>query len=189
MVGELPAACRGLQLLFRSLEVQERGLNFVINAGARVLRLGTPQPQLRLGLGKTAADAAARSLAEIEGFRREMFFANLTAFLATLALGFLTVRRIVRPIRALESSVTSIAAGDYDKTVPFVSASDETGRLARAVDVLKRGAAEMDEQRWVKSTVSTVTGKLQGAASLPEFGASLRELTSLRKVTKVGCGP
>jgi signal transduction histidine kinase/CheY-like chemotaxis protein/HAMP domain-containing protein len=122
---------------------------------------------------QTATDAGARSVAEIEAFRREMFIANLTAFLITLALGFVTFRRIVRPIRALESTVTSIAAGDYDRAVPFVGANDETGQLARAVDVLKRGAAAMDEQRWVKSNVSTITGELQATASLHEFGTHL----------------
>ena len=122
---------------------------------------------------QTAREAGTQSLAEIKRFRYEMFFANLTAFLITLLLGFVTFRRIVRPIRALESTVTSIAAGNYDRAVPFVGAQDETGRLAQAIDVLKRGAAEMDEQRWVKSNVSTVTGKLQGAATLPEFGTQL----------------
>jgi len=34
-------------------------------------------------------------------------------------LGFLTFRRIVRPIQALETSVKTIATGDYAKLVPF----------------------------------------------------------------------
>ena len=58
------------------------------------------------------------------------------------------------------------------KAVPFVGATDETGGLARSIDVLKQGAAAMDEQRWVKSNVSRLTGELQGAASLAEFGAT-----------------
>ena len=70
-------------------------------------------------------------------------------------------------------SVKAIAAGDYGKAVPFVRATDETGGLARSIDVLKQGAAAMDEQRWVKSNVSRLTGELQGAASLAEFGQRL----------------
>ena len=57
--------------------------------------------------------------------------------------------------------------------MPFTDATDETGGLARSVDVLKQGAAAMDEQRWVKANVSRVTGALQGAASLEEFGQRL----------------
>src|SRR6185369_6597955 len=88
-------------------------------------------------------------------------------------LGFLTFSRIVHPIRSLETSVKSIAGGDYTKPVPFTRATDETGGLARSVDVLKQGAAAMDEQRWVKANVSRLTGELQVADSLAEFGRRL----------------
>ena len=102
-----------------------------------------------------------------------MLIANSAAILLTGLLGFLTFRRIVKPIRALETSVKTIAAGDYTKEVPFTEATDETGGLARSIDVLKQGAAAMDEQRWVKSNASKLTGELQGAASLAEFGQRL----------------
>ena len=123
---------------------------------------------------QAAATAAGKeSIRLIERFQWEMLIANSMAFLLTSVLGFLTFRRIVRPIQALEASVKTIAAGDYAKAVPFVRAADETGGLARSIDVLKQGAAAMDEQRWVKSSVSRLTGELQGAASLAEFGQRL----------------
>ena len=120
-----------------------------------------------------ARAAGEESIAVINRFRRDMLIANTSALLLTGVLGFLTFRRIVRPIRALESSVTTIAAGDYGKAVPFVSAADETGGLARSIDVLKQGAAAMDEQRWIKANVSRLTGALQGAGSLSDFGDRL----------------
>ena len=122
---------------------------------------------------EAAAAAGRESIAVIERFQREMLVANATALLLTGVLGFLTLRRIVKPVQALEASVKTIAAGDYGKAVPFVSSTDETGSLARSIDVLKQGAAAMDEQRWVKSNVSGLTRELQGAASLPEFGQRL----------------
>jgi signal transduction histidine kinase/CheY-like chemotaxis protein len=122
---------------------------------------------------QAAAAAGQESLAVIERFRRDMLIANSTALLVTGLLGFLTFRRIVTPIQALETSVKTIAAGDYAKAVPFVDATDETGVLARSVDVLKQGAAAMDQQRWVKASVSEITGELQGAHSLEEFGGRL----------------
>ena len=133
---------------------------------------------------EAATAAGQESLAVIDRFRRDMFLANSTAFLLTGILGFLTFRRIVTPIHALETSVKTIAAGDYGKAVPFVDATDETGTLARSVDVLKQGAAAMDQQRWVKASVSEITGELQGAHSLAEFGGRL--LSSL--VPMVGGG-
>ena len=88
-------------------------------------------------------------------------------------VGFLTYRRIVSPIQALERSVKTVAGGDYTQSVPFTEATDETGGLARAIDVLKQGAAAIDEQRWVKSSASTIVGGIQGGNSLSEFGQRL----------------
>ena len=119
------------------------------------------------GLGNSAARAA---LAAIEETRRDILAADVAALLLTGLLGFLTFRRIVNPIQALERSVKTIAAGDYSQSVPFTNATDETGSLARSIEVLKQGAAAIDEQRWVKSSASNVIGELQGANTLPEFG-------------------
>jgi signal transduction histidine kinase/CheY-like chemotaxis protein/HPt (histidine-containing phosphotransfer) domain-containing protein/HAMP domain-containing protein len=120
-----------------------------------------------------AAAAGRESVAGIERFRWRMFFADSAALLLTGLLGVLTFRRIVTPIRALETSVQDIAAGHYDVAVPFVESRDETGGLARSIDVLKQGAAAMDEQRWVKSSVSAITKESQAAVSLHEFGDRL----------------
>ena len=119
---------------------------------------------------KLAADAGKGVVQDIEHSRWRMLIANSCALAVTGLLGFLTFRRIVRPIQSLEASVKTIASGDYAKPVPFIEAVDETGGLARSIDVLKQGAAAMDEQRWVKSCVSKLTGELQGASSLVEFG-------------------
>jgi len=95
---------------------------------------------------------------------------NVAALLLTAGLGWLTFRRIVHPIRALEASVKTIASGDYATEVPFVAKADETGGLARSIDVLKQGAAAMAEKRWVKTCTAQLTGAVQGAASLADFG-------------------
>ena len=57
--------------------------------------------------------------------------------------------------------------------MPFAGSPDELGDLARSVDVLKRGAMAMDEQRWVKTHAARITGELQGAATLDGFGSRL----------------
>ena len=122
---------------------------------------------------ESATAAGQESIAGVERFQRNMLVANTTALLLASLLGVVTFRRIVTPIQALEASVKTIAAGDYQRAVPFVGATDETGGLARSIDVLKQGAAAMDQQRWVKSNISTLTAELQGAASLAEFGDRL----------------
>ena len=122
---------------------------------------------------QSASAAGAASVASIERFQRQARLSVLAIFLVTAVLCVITLRRIVNPIQALDASVNAIAAGDYAKDVPFVQAGDETGGLARSIDVLKRGAALMDEQRWIKSHVSTITGAVQGAGSVEEFGQRL----------------
>ena len=120
-----------------------------------------------------ASEAGKAAVTKIEEARLEMFIANTVILLAAGVLGFLTFRRIVKPIHALEASVKTIAGGDYAKEVPFTTATDETGGLARSIDVLKKGAAAMDEQRWLKSNASKLTGELQNAGTLAEFGERL----------------
>jgi signal transduction histidine kinase/CheY-like chemotaxis protein/HAMP domain-containing protein len=123
---------------------------------------------------ESLADATSNAtVSAIELSRRSMLIASVVAVLLTSLMGVLTLRRIVKPIQALDSSVKTIAAGDYAKEVPFTQATDETGGLARSIAVLKQGAAARDEQRWVKSHVSRLTSELQGAASLEEFGQRL----------------
>jgi two-component system, sensor histidine kinase and response regulator len=120
-----------------------------------------------------AHSAGEQMLEDIQESRREILIANFLGIILTGLFGYFTIRRIVKPIQALEASVKTIAAGDFAKEVPFTTAMDETGALARSIDVLKRGAAAMEEQRWVKSNAAIITGELQGATSLPEFGRRL----------------
>jgi two-component system, sensor histidine kinase and response regulator len=138
--------------------------------GVTLTKMSSEWIQYNKELGSTAARAA---LGAIEETRLQILAANLAALVLTGLVGFLTFRRIVMPIQALERSVKTVAAGDYTQSVPFTEATDETGGLARSIEVLKHGAAAIDEQRWVKSSASTVIGELQGANSLPEFGQRL----------------
>ncbi|HET7537421.1 MAG TPA: PAS domain S-box protein, partial [Candidatus Didemnitutus sp.] len=117
-----------------------------------------------------ATEAGDAALGAIESYRRDTTIAIVAAALLTALLGAVTADRIVRPIRALDSSVRGIAGGDYAKVVPFIEAPDETGGLARSIDVLKQGAAAMEDQRWVKSHVSSLTAEVQGAETVAEFG-------------------
>jgi len=125
-------------------------------------------------LNEDIARSASQTVVDsITSARWQILAANAAAIVLTGLFGFFTFLRIVKPIQALDASVSAIAAGEYGIEVPFTRATDETGGLARSVDVLKQGAAAMDEQRWVKSNVSRLTRELQGAPSLAEFGQRL----------------
>jgi two-component system sensor histidine kinase/response regulator len=160
--------------------------HFHDSIGAVGVRLSGVSNEWIVSDQRTAVAAGEASIASIERFSRNLLIVAGITLLLSGALGVATVRRIVQPIRGLERSVNTIAAGDYAQAVPFLDAADETGGLARSVDVLKQGAALMDEQRWVKSQVSSVTGELQRADSLQEFGERL--LSSLVPILGGGVG-
>src|SRR5262249_44159070 len=105
--------------------------------------------------------------------RWKWWAANVLAVAVTVALGFWTFRRIVVPLRAVETSVKAIAAGDYEQAVPFTQETDETGSLARSVEVLKRSAEAMAEHRWVSANAAKLVSGLPGATTLADFGRRL----------------
>ena len=145
-----------------------------------------------------ATKAGRRAMDRIEDSREALLIIIGAALVLCLGLGWTTFRSIAKPIQALQTSVEAIASGDYAMEVPYTQAADETGTLARSVDVLKQGAAAMEEQRWVKSHAAKLTGELQGAppwtssgsgcspASCP-FSAAASRPSIRSKPTRSGC--
>jgi signal transduction histidine kinase/DNA-binding response OmpR family regulator/HPt (histidine-containing phosphotransfer) domain-containing protein/CHASE3 domain sensor protein len=121
-------------------------------------------------LAQIAGNRAVRAIAESE---RQLLIATVLAVFLSGILGYITFRKIVYPIKGLQASVRSIADGDYAITVPYTESFDETGELARSIDVLKEGAAQTTEQRWIKAHIAKITNTLQRTESLADFGGRL----------------
>src|SRR5262245_57357006 len=122
---------------------------------------------------RLARDGSHSTVTATRDARWKWWLANVLAVVVTVSLGFWTFRRIVVPLRAVETSVKAIAAGDYAQEVPFTQASDEIGSLARSVQVLKQSAEAMAEHRWVSASAAKLVGGLPGATTLAEFGRRL----------------
>jgi signal transduction histidine kinase/CheY-like chemotaxis protein/CHASE3 domain sensor protein len=120
-----------------------------------------------------AKEAGQGTVTTIHRATRALSVAVVMALAVTGLLGFFTYRRIVRPLHGLQRSVEAIAKGDYAQMVPFTGETDETGSLARSVDVLKGGAAAMEEQRWINGHAARLASELQGATTFPELGQRL----------------
>ena len=118
-------------------------------------------------LAKEAGDA---TVVTIQRASRALLLAGLLAIALSTLLGLVTYRRIVKPLHGLQTSVESIAKGDFNQDVPFTHETDETGSLARSVEVLKRGASAMEEQRWIKANAARISAELQSAATFAELG-------------------
>jgi PAS domain S-box-containing protein len=146
-------------------------------ASARVAGLGAKCSEVfRDWIGhneRLAASASEAAVGAIWDARRHVLVALALALVLSGWLGVQTFRKIVTPIQGLQTSVEAIVGGNYSVEVPFTRELDETGALARSIDILKRGAATMEEQRWVKTSVAALAGELQGSASLDDFGQRL----------------
>ena len=138
--------------------------------GERLSQISKEWTQLNESLATNAGRTAINS---IEKSKRNQLISVGGALVLSGCLGWLTFRKIIHPIRALQTSVETIVRGDYAKDVPFTEATDEVGSLARSIGVLKEGAAAMEEQRWIKAHAARLTGELQVSASLAEFGQRL----------------
>ena len=161
---------RAMALAGRTDDVKAILSEQVAPRGERIGQISKEWTKLNETLATNAGRAAIQS---IEKSKLNQLFSVGGALVLSGCLGWLTFRKIIHPIRALQTSVETVASGDYAKEVPFTKFTDEIGALARAVDVLKDGAAEMEEQRWIKSHAARLTGELQAGASLKEFGEHL----------------
>ena len=84
----------------------------------------------------------------------------LTSFGLIFICGFIAYRlhqNVISPIRSVQQSVEAIAAGNYSQPVNRLSALDETGQLARQVDVLRRVAEAQERDRAVKARINQIT--------------------------------
>jgi two-component system sensor histidine kinase/response regulator len=144
---EYVAGARGVMSLVDSGKYQDALAYFEKTITDVGIRLSVVSNEWIANDQRAASEAAAASVAGVERFQRQSRVTAVAIVLLTAFLGLITMRRIVVPIQALDASVNAIAAGDYAKNVPFIQAKDETGGLARSIDVLKRAAALVEEQR------------------------------------------
>ncbi|MEI7799025.1 MAG: response regulator [Opitutaceae bacterium] len=96
----------------------------------------------------------------------------LTSFGLIFVCGFIAYRlhqNVISPIRSVQQSVEAIAAGNYSQPVNRLSALDETGQLARQVDVLRRVAEAQERDRAVKARINQIMTELYANRDLVDF--------------------
>ncbi len=99
-----------------------------------------------LSLRDAALDEALAMTDSASSFARNGFLSALALVLLVCGLATaavtLLLRRIVQPLRVLTGSVTRIAQGELDVTVPGHERKDELGEMALAVEALRAGSVE-----------------------------------------------
>ncbi len=110
---------------------------------------GAPVGELRI---LRSFDAARRRIA---GLRTRIVAMWAFAVLAGLALTYALVRRLLKPVQALDSAAAQIAKGNYDVAVE-VKSKDEFGRLAQTFNSMCASIREAREELIHKERISTI---------------------------------
>jgi len=101
-------------------------------------------------------------------------------------VGWLITRSIRHPNEQLRSAVEQLAKGNLSVQVPHAQYDNETGALARAVQVLQQGAQTIDTEAWIKSGLSQISTALQTVTSFAELSQTL--FSHLAPLVKIGHG-
>ncbi len=157
----------------RQLKAAAGGSDFVFLAGGRTVassfdraqpaglaRFSTPLVDFRgRAIGELrilrSFDAAR---ARIDELRRNMIAVWLVAVLAGLAITYFVARRILEPVRALDSAAAEIARGNYDAPLPGPDhPDDELGRLARTFNHMRQSIRAAREELIRRERLSTIS--------------------------------
>jgi CheY-like chemotaxis protein/CHASE3 domain sensor protein len=115
---------------------------------------------------------------------------DLSSALLCILFGLLVIRMtyrlITHPIRQITDLMTRLANHDHSIEVHQVGRRDEIGEIAKALQVFKQMAIDMQAQSWLKSQVSDIARKLQETTSHREFGHRLT--AELAPLLHVGVG-
>jgi methyl-accepting chemotaxis protein len=125
-----------------------QGSSYPLSSSDFVSKL-IPALQTLLGV-RDAALSEAEALA-MRSRDKALYSLLLQCGLAAAALAIVvgagvTFRRhVLAPLAALTGTVTTLAGGTRDLAVPYLRREDELGRMAEAIEQLRRGAIEADD--------------------------------------------
>jgi PAS domain S-box-containing protein len=94
--------------------------------------------------GRVLSHDFARTLVEAKW--QSIILSTLGVLIGTFAASFV-VRRTVRPLAAIASSIRALAAGEKDASIPATDVANEIGDIARAAEVFRRTLVDADAAR------------------------------------------
>lgn len=120
------------------------------------------------GLSNKARTELAR---KNDGASAESDASILTSYLSlsfgavlALALGFLmSATQVVRPVRRLTATMSTLANNDLSVVVPFTERGDEIGEMARAVEVFKQNGIKVRELNAQEAALQAKNADLQSS--------------------------
>jgi len=110
----------------------------------------------------------------------------LLALLLSILIIRLTSRLVTRPLRRVTDMMVRLANHDHDFEIRRLDRQDEIGKISRGLQVFRQMAIDTQSQTWLKTQVSSVSHRLQQAATHREFAQWLT--SELVPLFKMGVG-
>lgn len=96
---------------------------------------------------KTASGRAGTAMERITRLNDWSLYIGIISLIVGIVLWLVTSRNIVLPIRRITEVMGSLAGGDLTVDIPGTVRRDEVGDMARAVEVFKKNALQVEDMR------------------------------------------
>jgi len=153
-------------------------------------RVGRTANEVLAEVGQRKEAGAQESAEHVQAILSESWGRTVGLLAAGLVLGlgfgWVIAYSIRRPVERLRESVEQLGKGELDVVVPHTDFPNETGDLARSIQVLQKEARQMEVQRWLKTHLSAIQSELQAANSFADMAQ--RFLSNLAPALHVGHG-
>jgi len=80
---------------------------------------------------------------------------------------------VVRELWSVRDTIQSLAAGELDRSIPFLNLPNEIGEIGRSLQTLQAGAKDRQTHSWIKAEVATLGVRLQSVEDLASFASTL----------------
>ena len=117
-------------------------------SGQDFVEASTPGVASMLALPATALDLTGKHAEEQAAAARRSFFNAIALMVLSIGLAcftaFYVMWRVIRPLKGITSTLTTIADGDLAAPIPYEQRTDEIGQFARALQMFRDSAVERE---------------------------------------------
>ena len=117
-------------------------------SGEDFVEATTPSLASLAAIPGTALDLTSTHVQEQAAAARRTFFIAMALMIFSITLAcfaaVLVLWRVIRPLKGITGTMTSIAGGDLTAPIPYEHRGDEIGQFARALQMFRDSAAERE---------------------------------------------
>jgi len=96
---------------------------------------------------KNAENNAGLAISQIDDLNFWSIIIGIVSFIVGIVLWYVSCKNVTKPVAEMTVAMASLADGDLTVDVPFVEKPDEIGDMAKAVNIFKKHALEIEALR------------------------------------------